>query len=770
MRQSEIYPRPVLRWLALVTAAGLCGMECQAAEFDFSAATKQVAQIVAHRGASAERPECTLAAIQRAIEVGATAVEVDVRTSRDGQLFLLHDAPLDRTTNGKGPANALTLAELQSLDAGSFFDPAYRGERIPSLIEAAKTCRFRIDILLDLKEQGADYDRKVAAVIRKHGSPEGTIVGVRSVEQATRFRQLLPEARQLALIPSLDTIEAFAEAGVETIRLWPRWLTAGDDPVKRIRAAGARLHLNGTMGELDETLELLRFGPDSLLSDHPARLKTNLARIERGDHPAARLARLASRVDEARSSPDESRVGARTFLNRDYEMLELPDELKGLPRFVFNGGEGGQPLLRFRVQTVVFAAFGYNDTGAWSFESGKPPSAHGWHLWRKDAYRGSSNAHLKQGNDHRASIWFREFKAGDELWGLPPWWLCLGITDLKTAKAIAGFRPGLVSNTPTPVRPYSHSNAAASIRPLSAPKFNSVEELRAWQTGLRKRFIERMPYPYKGKVAITPGPTSGHKTHKRREFHVQLDGRRLFRFFRLEPIDAKPDKPLPTVVCFMGHGKVAQILDEPDSYQHACAAAFAKDGYLVFAMENIGMEPGTDTHLDLDQSLRLEGHGWYSLLFAHQRILLDRVSEDPQVDARRVGVTGVSTGGLLALSAAVMEPRIAAASVQGIFGSMRTSFIRDRHRHCKCGAIPGLLPEFDLPELALLVAPRPLHISNGKTDGFSPAEAKRCVDLIEPLYRKAGGKGPRITVSPGGHEFALKPALVFFQEHLRPVD
>ena len=57
---------------------------------------------MAHRGASTERPECTLAALRRAIEAGATAVEVDVRISADGMLFLLHDATLDRTTNGQG--------------------------------------------------------------------------------------------------------------------------------------------------------------------------------------------------------------------------------------------------------------------------------------------------------------------------------------------------------------------------------------------------------------------------------------------------------------------------------------------------------------------------------------------------------------------------------------------------------------------------------------------------------------------------------------------
>lgn len=242
-------------------------------------AAANVSQIIAHRGASAERPECTISAIRRAIKVGATAVEVDVRTSRDGQLFILHDATLDRTTNGTGPASALTLAELQQLDAGSWFDAKFKNERIPSLIESARECKGRIDLLLDLKEQGDDYDRMVVSVIRKYGDPARTIVGVRSIAQAERFRKLLPKARQLPLIPSVDAIEDFAKVGVDVIRLWPRWLEDGDTPVKRVQAAGKGLHLNGTKGELDETRQLLQHRPDSLSSDDPRRLLTTLKKL-----------------------------------------------------------------------------------------------------------------------------------------------------------------------------------------------------------------------------------------------------------------------------------------------------------------------------------------------------------------------------------------------------------------------------------------------------------------------------------------------------------
>lgn len=710
-----------------------------------AAADAAVTQIIAHRGASAERPESTLAAIERAIETGATAVEVDVRTSRDGRLFLLHDSTLDRTTNGAGKAGELTLAELQQLDAGAWFDPAYRGARIPSLIEAARTCRGRIDLLLDLKEDGDEYDRRVAEVIRRHCDPARTILGVRSVAQARRFRELHPQARQLALIPNVDTIEDFAAAGVDTIRLWPRWLEAGDEPARRVRATGKRLHLNGTLGGLTETREMLRHNPDSLLSDHPQQLRDSLTQIA----AEALIEAPAGTQLEA----GVSRVGTKTFLNRDYHMTDLPAELAGKFRYAFKGGSGDQVRIRFRQPAVIFAAFEYNRTGAWSFADGRPPDEFGWHLWRPDGYAGTSNK-------GRTTIWFREYRAGQELANLPAWWLCLAIVDPLTAGRMEGFRAGLVSETPQIAPLHSHVEAAADPQPLSAPPAASVKTFQAWQEDRRARFVEQMLYPYEGRVEIAPGRETQHPGHRRREFQVTLDGRRLFRFFRLQPETA----PRAAIVCFMGHGKVSQILDEPDSYQHACATRFADAGHLVFAMENIGMEPGTDTHLDLDQSLRLDGHGWYGLLFAHQRILLDHVFADPQVPTDRVAVAGVSTGGLLALSAAAMEPRIAAASVQGIFGSMRVSFIRDRRRHCKCGAIPRLLPDFDLPELALLIAPRALHIANGRTDGFSPEEAGRCVDLVTPWFKSAGGNPPRFTISPGGHEFAFDTAQSFFTE------
>ena len=729
------------------------------AESDPGAAVDTLQQIVAHRGASSDRPENTLSALQRAIELKATAVEIDVRTSKDGTLFLLHDAKLDRTTDGTGVATELTMSQLKQLDAGSSFNKEYAGERIPTLGEALQLCRGKINVLLDLKEQGTAYAEAVAKTVREQGDPRQTIVGVRSVEQAQLFRKLLPKAQQLGFIPDPASIDDFAQAGVEYIRLWPRWLD-DESLVPAIKRQGVKLHLNGSTGKPDEIIPLLKHNPASLLVDDVATLQATLNQLKASQKVSATLDNLIEKTAGSPLVPGICGVDTTTFLNRDYRMLAVPKELEGQPRYLFDGGSGQRVELQFKKPTVVFAAFEYNNTVAWSFSQGRSPRDHGWRKLDNAAYRGTSNGTVKD-KPHFASIHYCEFQAGQKLSGLPPWWLCLAIMDANAARQVPGFQAGSSGPITVPTN-YSYEDEATRARPLQVPEFQNKRQWAQWQETQRQAFQEQLVYPYPGKLAIKPvGEAVDRGTFRQQEFVVYHDSQRIFRFFRLTP-PSQPEKKLPTIVCFMGHGKVSQILAEPNSYQHACAAQFAEQGYLVYAMENVGMEPGSDRHHELDHLLRLDGYSWYGLLFAHQQILLQHVFTDPQVNPAKVGATGVSTGGLLALSAAAFEPRIAATSVQGIFGSMRVSFIRDRQRHCHCGAIPGLLPAFDLPEMALLVAPRPLHISNAVSDGFSPAEAKRCIKLITPLYQQIGGKTPELSAPPGHHEFAFQEALKFF--------
>lgn len=98
-------------------------------------------QIVCHRGANHFAPENTMASARLCYDQGCPYLEVDVRETADGELVVLHDPTLDRTTDGKGPVADRTLAELRELDAGSWFSSFYRGERIPALREMIALCQ-----------------------------------------------------------------------------------------------------------------------------------------------------------------------------------------------------------------------------------------------------------------------------------------------------------------------------------------------------------------------------------------------------------------------------------------------------------------------------------------------------------------------------------------------------------------------------------------------------------------------------------------------------
>ncbi|MCH2373579.1 MAG: hypothetical protein MK538_05310 [Planctomycetes bacterium] len=154
--------------------------------------------IIAHRGASRRAPENTLSALRFALESGAEACEFDVRRTRDGRLVLIHDATLERTTNfrqvfgpGEGPARveALTLAELQRLDAGSWRSEEYRDEKIPTLQEALAMMKGAITPVIEIKAEGIGRD--VAQAIREAGMESEVFVLSFSPETIKEVRREL---------------------------------------------------------------------------------------------------------------------------------------------------------------------------------------------------------------------------------------------------------------------------------------------------------------------------------------------------------------------------------------------------------------------------------------------------------------------------------------------------------------------------------------------------------------------------------------------------
>lgn len=185
-------------------------------------------EIIAHRGFSARAPENTLAAIRAALDAGADSVEFDLHVAADGTPVLIHDANLGRTTNGVGPVRRRTLGQLQALDAGAWFSPAFEGERIPTLAEALEVVRGRVtraypevkgyreledlDRMVDITRDLGMLDQTTfisldwRIVERIHGRDESVTVGY-IVDAIERF----PEALDRAIVRGRAILDLAAE-------------------------------------------------------------------------------------------------------------------------------------------------------------------------------------------------------------------------------------------------------------------------------------------------------------------------------------------------------------------------------------------------------------------------------------------------------------------------------------------------------------------------------------------------------------------------------
>ncbi len=165
--------------------------------------------IIAHRGASADAPENTLAAFEQAAAQGADALELDVRLSADGAPVVIHDSTLDRTTEGRGPVRGQTLVDLRLLDAGAAFSPdggatfPYRGQglRIPTLGEVLWALP-RLPVLIEVKEPEAQD--AVQRVLVQEGAVERCVVASEHVAALEPFRE--PPFASAASAPEISQL------------------------------------------------------------------------------------------------------------------------------------------------------------------------------------------------------------------------------------------------------------------------------------------------------------------------------------------------------------------------------------------------------------------------------------------------------------------------------------------------------------------------------------------------------------------------------------
>lgn len=227
---------------------------------------------IGHRGLAAFAPENTLAGIRMAAERGLRWIEIDAKLTSDGTLILMHDDRLDRTTNGKGTVATTSFDAIRRLDAGSWFNPKFAGERIPTLVEA-------IDLMMAL-DLGCNVEIKpcpgremetagaVADTLLRHWPASYGRLVVSSFEQAAmaRFRDLAPDLPRGHLVwdRTATMVADAGELGCGSIHCAHQHLE--ESAARAVKRANFRLVVY-TVNDPVQARRLIEWGIDTIISD-----------------------------------------------------------------------------------------------------------------------------------------------------------------------------------------------------------------------------------------------------------------------------------------------------------------------------------------------------------------------------------------------------------------------------------------------------------------------------------------------------------------------
>lgn len=228
--------------------------------------------IYGHRGASRYAPENTFASYNKAVEMGADGIEIDVHKSKDGYLIVCHDERVDRTTNGKGLIKELTLKEIKNLDAGSWFSKEYQGQQIPILEEVLEFVK-RKDILLNIEIKNGPifYDKieeDIVNQVKAYGLVEQTIISSFNHYSLAHIKNIAKEFKTgiLYIAGMIEPWNYAKKVGASAIH--PLFLTINREIVKESQINGIMVNPFTVNGE--EELKLMKaFNVDSVITDCP---------------------------------------------------------------------------------------------------------------------------------------------------------------------------------------------------------------------------------------------------------------------------------------------------------------------------------------------------------------------------------------------------------------------------------------------------------------------------------------------------------------------
>jgi glycerophosphoryl diester phosphodiesterase len=222
--------------------------------------------VTAHRGHAKAAPENTLSAMRKAIESGADYVEMDVHLTADGQVVLLHDRDLKRVAGVSRRLDELTFEQVQELDVGSWFAPAFAGERVPTLNEVIVLCRGKIRLNIELKIFGQDRQlaEKVAAIVREQNMEGDCLVTSLDYDALQEAKRHNPGLRTGLIVA--HALGDISRLDLDALSVRANFLSDG-----LLRAAhrhGREVHV-WTVNDAPEMSRLMQRGVDNLITSNP---------------------------------------------------------------------------------------------------------------------------------------------------------------------------------------------------------------------------------------------------------------------------------------------------------------------------------------------------------------------------------------------------------------------------------------------------------------------------------------------------------------------
>lgn len=216
---------------------------------------------IGHRGAAGHAPENTLMAVEKAIALGVDLVELDLQRTQDGHLVVMHDKRVDRTTNGSGYVNGMTLAQLNALDAGM-------GQRVPGLEDVLDLCTGRAGLMLEIISPG--IAPQVLDSVTRYGFAGPVIYASFLHAEVLRVRELQSTALTLALLEGvpIGAAEFAKRARVSHVGLSMDSLTG--DFLRSLKSEGFKVFVY-TLNDPRDIQSCIDMGVDGIVSDFPER-------------------------------------------------------------------------------------------------------------------------------------------------------------------------------------------------------------------------------------------------------------------------------------------------------------------------------------------------------------------------------------------------------------------------------------------------------------------------------------------------------------------